>query len=142
MLHANLFHEYADRMIPVAVIPMHTPQEALEELEYAVQQLGMRAIMMAGHVRRPIPAIADIAPQAARATGWLDTFGLDSTYDYDPVWAMGWNPASSRRSPWPSVAIKRAGAAPPGPASRAGRTGHARYPRTHTIRLDDHAAQR
>jgi predicted TIM-barrel fold metal-dependent hydrolase len=80
-------HEYADRIMPVAVIPMHTPQEALAELEYAVQQLGMRAIMMAGHVRRPIPAIADIAPQANRASGWFDTFGLDSAYDYDPVWA-------------------------------------------------------
>jgi hypothetical protein len=57
---------------------MHTPQEALEELEYAVQQLGMRAIMMAGHVHRPIPALADLAPQAVRVTGWLDTFGLDS----------------------------------------------------------------
>ncbi len=76
-----------DRMLPVAVIPMHTPQEALAELEYAVQQLGMRAIMMAGHVRRPIPALAEIAPQANRASGWFDTFGLDSAYDYDPVWA-------------------------------------------------------
>ena len=87
LFHADLFQEYADRMMPVAVIPMHTPQEALEELEYAVQQSGMRAIMMAGHVWRPIPAIAPTSPQPARATMWLDTFGLDSAYDYDPVWA-------------------------------------------------------
>jgi len=85
--HADLLHDYADRIMPVAVIPMHTPQEALDELEYAVQQLGMRAIMLAGHVRRPIPALADSAPQATWATGWFDTFGLDSEYDYDPVWA-------------------------------------------------------
>ncbi len=87
MFHADLLHDYADRIMPVAIIPMHTPQEALAELEYAVQQLGMRAIMMAGHVRRPIPALAEIAPQANRASGWFDTFGLDSAYDYDPVWA-------------------------------------------------------
>lgn len=85
--HADLFREYADRMAPVAVIPMHTPQEAIEELEYAVQTLGMKAVMMAGYVRRPIPAVARLAPQAARAAYWLDTFCLDSEYDYDPVWA-------------------------------------------------------
>jgi predicted TIM-barrel fold metal-dependent hydrolase len=66
---------------------MHTPQEAIEELEYTVKELGMKAIMMAGHVRRPIPAITRSAPEAARAAYWLDTFGLDSEYDYDPVWA-------------------------------------------------------
>ena len=32
MFHADLLHEYADRIMPVVVIPMHTPQEALEEL--------------------------------------------------------------------------------------------------------------
>ncbi len=85
--HADLFREYADRMMPVAVIPMHTPQEAIEELEHAVKGLGMKAVMMAGHVRRPIPAVARTAPQAARAAHWLDTFVLDSEYDYDPVWA-------------------------------------------------------
>jgi predicted TIM-barrel fold metal-dependent hydrolase len=85
--HAELFREYADRMTPVAVIPMHTPQEAIEELEYVVKELGMKAIMMAGHVRRPIPAVARATPAAARSTYWLDTFAVDSEYDYDPVWA-------------------------------------------------------
>jgi hypothetical protein len=47
--HANIFREYSDRMVPVAVIPMHTPQEAIEELEYAVKTLGFKAVMMAGH---------------------------------------------------------------------------------------------
>lgn len=35
--NADLFRECADRMTPVALIPMHTPQEAIEELEYAVK---------------------------------------------------------------------------------------------------------
>jgi predicted TIM-barrel fold metal-dependent hydrolase len=82
-----VFREYADRLIPVAVIPMHTPDEAIEELEYAVKQLGFKAVMMAGHVLRPIPAVARMAPQAARYASWLDTFCLDSEHDYDPVWA-------------------------------------------------------
>jgi len=87
MFYADVFREYADRMVPVAVIPMHTPQEAIEELEYAVKQLGFKAVMMAGHVLRPVSAVARTAPQAARFATWLDTFCLDSEYDYDPVWA-------------------------------------------------------
>jgi predicted TIM-barrel fold metal-dependent hydrolase len=74
-------------MTPAAAIPMHTLQEALTELEYAVKVLGMKAVMMAGYVRRPIRAIARKNPEVARHVLWLDTFGLDSEYDYDPVWA-------------------------------------------------------
>jgi predicted TIM-barrel fold metal-dependent hydrolase len=85
--HADVFREYADRIVPVAVIPMHTPQEAIAELEYAVRTLGMKAVMLAGHVLRPVPAVARTAPEAARYAYWLDTFCLDSEYDYDPVWA-------------------------------------------------------
>ncbi len=85
--HADIFRDYSDRLIPVAVIPMHTPQEALEELDYAVKTLGMKAVMLAGHVVRPIPHVARTAPEVARFAYWLDTFCLDSEYDYDPVWA-------------------------------------------------------
>lgn len=87
MFHADYFRAYADRMTPAAAIPMHTPQEAIEELEYAVEGLGMKATMMAGYVRRPVRAIARKNPEAARHALWLDTFGLDSEYNYDPVWA-------------------------------------------------------
>ena len=85
--HAEVFHKYTDRIIPVAVIPMHTPQEAVEELDYAVKTLGMKAVMLAGHVVRPVPLVARTAPQVARYAYWLDNFCLDSDYDYDPVWA-------------------------------------------------------
>jgi predicted TIM-barrel fold metal-dependent hydrolase len=80
---AEIWGEYRDRIAPVATIPMHTPQEAIEELEYAVKGLGMRAVLMASYVKRPIPAVARDYPYAF----WLDTFGIDSEYDYDPVWA-------------------------------------------------------
>jgi predicted TIM-barrel fold metal-dependent hydrolase len=85
--HARIFKDYADRLIPVAVIPMHTPQEAIEELEFAVTTLGMKAVMLAGHVIRPVPYVARTAPQAAPYAYWLDNLCLDSEYDYDPVWA-------------------------------------------------------
>ena len=84
---ADYFCEYADRMTPAAAIPMHTPREAIDELEYVVRELGLKAIMMAGHVQRPIPAAARKNPDALLYAFWLDTFCLDSAYDYDPVWA-------------------------------------------------------
>jgi predicted TIM-barrel fold metal-dependent hydrolase len=85
-LHAELFASYSDRMTPAAVIPMHTPEEAIAALDHAVGELGMKAIMMAGHVMRPIDAAARISPEAGRLAHWLDPFGIDSAYDYDPVW--------------------------------------------------------
>ncbi len=85
-LHAELFHEYRDRITPVAMIPMHTPDEAIAELDYAINTLRLKAIVMAGWVRRPLEAAAQLPPEAARYAFWLDTLCLDSAYDYDPVW--------------------------------------------------------
>ena len=86
-LNADIYREYSDRMTPVAIIPMHSPLEAIEELDYAVGKLGMKAIVMASFARRPIPAVERSAPEASRYAYWLDTFAMDSDYDYDPVWA-------------------------------------------------------
>jgi predicted TIM-barrel fold metal-dependent hydrolase len=84
--HADIFREYADRMTPAACIPMHTPQEAIEELEHIVRQ-GLKVAMLAAFVRRPIPALARQAPHLASHLTWMDNLCLDSQYDYDPVWA-------------------------------------------------------
>jgi predicted TIM-barrel fold metal-dependent hydrolase len=86
-LHADSFREYADRMTPVAVVPMHSPAEAIVELEYAVRTLGLKAALMPGYVRRPIAAAARKSAEAARYGFWLDLIGLDSEHDYDPLWA-------------------------------------------------------
>jgi predicted TIM-barrel fold metal-dependent hydrolase len=86
-LHADIFREYRDRLAPVAVIPMHSPDEAIAELDYAVGELGYKSILMPAFARRPISAVARKAPEAARYAFWLDNFCLDSEYDYDPVWA-------------------------------------------------------
>jgi len=92
-----------DRLLPVAVIPTFTPQEALEELDHAVGELGMRSVLLAGFARRPFE-------DGNEHAFWIDGLGLDSLYDYDPVWqklidlkvaptfhssSMGW---SGRRS--------------------------------------------
>ena len=77
---ADLFRDYADRMTPVAGIPIHTPQEAIEELEH-VKSLGLKVVMLAGLVNRHVPG------DDGRSRIWRDPLGLDSDYDYDPVWA-------------------------------------------------------
>jgi predicted TIM-barrel fold metal-dependent hydrolase len=87
IMKAELFGEFSDRLTPAAVIPMHTPAEAITELEYAVKQLGLKVAMVASYVRRPIPKAVREFPEAARYTYWMDTFGLDSEHDYDPFWA-------------------------------------------------------
>jgi predicted TIM-barrel fold metal-dependent hydrolase len=84
---ADQFQGLGDRLTPAAVIPMHTPQEAIEELEFVVKTLGIKAAMLASLQRRPIPAVAKATPEASRYALWHDTLGLDSEHDYDPVWA-------------------------------------------------------
>ncbi len=79
---AEVAREHGERLIPVAVIPTFTPDEALEELDYAVGELGLRAVMMGGLVTRPLSG-----ENESRAARWVDGLGLDSLHDYDPVWA-------------------------------------------------------
>lgn len=85
--NAETFAPLADRLTPVAAVPMHTPEEAVAELRYAVNELGFKAVVCAGYVQRPFEALAGRDPEVQRYAFWLDQFGLDSAYDYDPVWA-------------------------------------------------------
>jgi predicted TIM-barrel fold metal-dependent hydrolase len=84
---ADRFRGLADRVIPAAIIPMYTPEEAVEELEFAVKQLGYKVVMIGGLMRRRVPALEDEHPEASPFVEWYDVIGLDSPYDYDPVWA-------------------------------------------------------
>jgi predicted TIM-barrel fold metal-dependent hydrolase len=83
----DLFDPFADRMTPAAVIPMHTPEEALAELDHAVGDLGFKVVMLNSMMERPVAQIAEERPEAADLASWFDTLGIDSAYDYDPVWA-------------------------------------------------------
>ena len=84
---ADLMSGYEDRMTPVAAIPMNTPQEAIEELEHAVNNLGFKAVVLGSSVRRAIPCVQREFPEAAGLFARMELFAMDSDYDYDPVWA-------------------------------------------------------
>ena len=77
---AELYAPYRDRILPVACIPTFTPEEAIAELEHAVGELGLRAVMMGGAI--PGPSRAPTRPGAR----WIDGLGHASTYDYTPLW--------------------------------------------------------
>jgi predicted TIM-barrel fold metal-dependent hydrolase len=92
-MHAEVWNgdrEVAHRIHVPAVIPMHTPTEAIAELEHCVQTLGYRAIKIPWSVPRPITALHDQLPEIDRQRPdgvWADCYGMDSEYDYDPFWA-------------------------------------------------------
>ena len=83
---ADQFRGLGDRVIPAAIIPMYTPEEAIEELEFAVTELGYKVVMVGGLMRRRVPALEEEQPEASKLLEWYDVIGLDSPYDYDPVW--------------------------------------------------------
>jgi predicted TIM-barrel fold metal-dependent hydrolase len=85
--NADAFAGLGDRLCPVAAIPMHTPEEAIADLEHAVTTLGFKAVLLAGYVQRPVPFVAERYPELAPWAQWIDMYGIDSAYDYDPVWA-------------------------------------------------------
>ncbi len=91
LYHKELYGGYGDRMTPVALVPTHTPEEAIAELDHAVGELGLKAIMINGLVHRPIGEVAseggrDKPNWGAGAGERIDALGLDSDYDYDPFW--------------------------------------------------------
>src|SRR5580693_5966571 len=84
---ADYFSGLGDRLTPAAIIPMHTPDEAIAELEFVTKQLGSKVGMFGSNMARKVPAAAANDPDTARFAVWYDVLGLDSEYDYDPVWA-------------------------------------------------------
>jgi hypothetical protein len=72
----------AFRLTPAAVIPMHTPEEAVAELRRVRGELGLRAAMIPPAVARPLAAYPELFPRFCHA----DRYGIDSAADYDPVW--------------------------------------------------------
>jgi predicted TIM-barrel fold metal-dependent hydrolase len=90
---AEEWRPYADRFTIAAAVPMHTPEEAIAGLEHA-KSIGAKVALIPSWVRRPRNGDAFVADDLERIRptgfgfrGWLDTFGLDSAHDYDPVWA-------------------------------------------------------
>jgi predicted TIM-barrel fold metal-dependent hydrolase len=77
---SEVYAPYRDRILPVACIPTFTPEEAVAELDYAVGELGLRAVMMGGAIPRQYPGTD--APGAR----WIDGLGHASIHDYAPLW--------------------------------------------------------
>jgi predicted TIM-barrel fold metal-dependent hydrolase len=84
---ADAFHNLGDRMTPAAIIPMHTPEEAIAELEYVTRELGAKVGMFGSGMSRRLTTATQTDPDATRLAVWYDVLALDSEYDYDPVWA-------------------------------------------------------
>ena len=84
---ADYFRALSDRMTPAAIIPMHTPDEAIEELEFVTRELGAKVGMFGSGMMRRVPSTDPTDPDLARLGVWYDVLALDSEYDYDPVWA-------------------------------------------------------
>ena len=84
---ADYFRKLSDRMTPAAIIPMHTPEEAIEELEFVTKQLGSKVGMFGSGMSRQVPASPQSDPDGKRMAVWYDVLAIDSDYNYDPVWA-------------------------------------------------------
>jgi hypothetical protein len=84
-MNHDLTAPYSSRMAMVAMIPMHSPEEALDEIEYVTEKLGMKVAVIPAGVTRPIPDLEKY-PDAYPGAFWFDCYGLDSAHDYSPVW--------------------------------------------------------
>jgi predicted TIM-barrel fold metal-dependent hydrolase len=83
---ADYFNGLEDRLTPAAVIPVYTPEEAIEELEFVTSQLGAKVCMFGSGVRRPLKQAKGADSDVARHAQGFDQLGIDSPYDYDPLW--------------------------------------------------------
>ena len=86
--YGEVYGPYRDRMTVAGLVPMHSVAEALAELEFC-HAAGAKVVSIPHGVMRPIPAplLDNGSPYLwPGQRHWVDTFGLDSELDYDPVW--------------------------------------------------------
>ncbi|MDE0454287.1 MAG: amidohydrolase family protein [Gammaproteobacteria bacterium] len=86
LMMADIYRGFEDRLTPAAVIPCHTPDEAIEELDFALGELNFKVPMFINLVKRPIGAVEEVDPDLRPYAFWVDTLAIDSIYDYDPLW--------------------------------------------------------
>ncbi len=87
MLYADMYKGLEKRMTPVALIPMHSPGEAVAELEFAVNELGLKAIVVNVMLRRAPKEVMEEAPHLAKYCLGMESPAIDMGDAYDPVWA-------------------------------------------------------
>ncbi|HLG69105.1 MAG TPA: amidohydrolase family protein [Chloroflexota bacterium] len=83
---ADIYAPFKHRFAPAAIIPAYTPEEGIEELEYAAE-LGLKVAMFRGSLPRPIPAYAkDGSDSVDGVPYYVDAYGVDNPHDFDPLW--------------------------------------------------------
>ena len=65
------------------IVPMNNPTMAIAAADHAVNVLGLKTLLIGSYARRALAPKPANGPQPFR----LDTFGIDSEFDYDPFWA-------------------------------------------------------
>ncbi len=85
-MYADMFRDVKDRIRPAAVIPTYTPEEAIRELDYAVLELGHKAVMVGTEIRKPYPEVFRDAPQYGQFAERWQSIAIDPPHDYDPFW--------------------------------------------------------
>jgi predicted TIM-barrel fold metal-dependent hydrolase len=85
-MFADMFRDVKHKIRPVAVIPTYTPEEAIRELEYAVLELGHKAVMVGTEIRKPYPEVFKEAPQFGQFAERWQSIAIDPPHDYDPFW--------------------------------------------------------
>ncbi len=83
-MSAEMFAPYADRLTPVATISAFSPEEAIEELRFCVEELHLKTAWLHGAIRRPAPAY--VREGVHDSPTFIDNLVLDNTRDYDPLW--------------------------------------------------------
>jgi predicted TIM-barrel fold metal-dependent hydrolase len=83
---ADFFAKLSDRLTPAAVIPTWTPDEAIAELEFVTKELGAKVAMFGGAMARRLPIAKDLDPAVGKFAVTYEVLGMDSEYDYDPLW--------------------------------------------------------
>lgn len=86
LVTAEYFAKLSDRLTPAAVIPMHTPEEAIAELDFVTKQLGAKVAMFGGSFPRRMPFAESLDPTMGRFSVTYENLGIDSDYNYDAVW--------------------------------------------------------
>ena len=83
---SDMFRDVSDKLAPSAGIPMFTPEEALSELEFAVNELGFKAATFGTEIRVPPPEVKKHSKELEKYIVDIYPVALDALYNYDPVW--------------------------------------------------------
>ncbi len=86
-MYADMFKGLEHRLTPAALIPIHKPEETIAELEFVVNELGLKAIVMNTQIQVPHPEVVKNAPELAQYSLAPTSPAIDQGDKYDAVWA-------------------------------------------------------